>query len=159
MICILSPRLITNWLGHIERKLNGLIKVKRLETINVCGGDVLKVIEHNQLDSFGEVYFSEIQGGFVKAWKKHSQMTLRLVVPAGMVRFVFFDSEGKKKLHDETIGRENYSLITVLPNIWFGFKGIGYGTNLVMNIADIMHEPDEVERLGIEDIAFDWSGS
>ena len=133
-----------------------MIEVKKLEQIDVPGGDVLKVANLHELDKFGEVYFSEIRGGFIKAWKKHSQMTLRLVVPVGMVRFVFFDKGAKRKLHDVSIGRDNYSLITVPPGIWFGFRGISFDLNLVMNIADIVHDPKEVERLDIDAIEFNW---
>jgi dTDP-4-dehydrorhamnose 3,5-epimerase len=46
--------------------------------------------------------------------------------------------------------------LTVPPGIWFGFEGLENNDNLVLNIADIPHEPDEVERMGIEAIDFDW---
>ena len=42
------------------------------------------------------------------------------------------------------------------PGIWFGFRGISFDLNLVMNIADIVHDPNEVERLDLDAIEFNW---
>ena len=68
----------------------------------------------------------------------------------------FFDNlEGNKNIID--IGSENYCRITVLPGIWFGFKGLNSPSSLILNIADIPHEPNEIERKEIQAINFDWS--
>ena len=32
------------------------------------------------------------------------------------------------------------------PGIWFGFQGISEGTALLLNIANIEHSPEEIER-------------
>jgi hypothetical protein len=45
------------------------------------------------------------------------------------------------------IGENNYVRITVPPGIWFGFKGEYAPKSLVLNLASITHDPDEVERL------------
>ena len=47
------------------------------------------------------------------------------------------------------IGENNYKRLTVSPNIWFGFKGIGKKINLVVNISDIVHDPKESKKLPI----------
>ena len=60
--------------------------------------------------------------------------------------FVFFDKGAKRKLHDVSIGRDNYSLITVHPVSGLDLEA-SVLLNLVMNIADIVHDPNEVERL------------
>jgi dTDP-4-dehydrorhamnose 3,5-epimerase len=83
-------------------------------------------------------------------------MTLNLIVPSGSVKFVFFDKTFKK-LTSLVIGDENYSRITVPPGIWFGFMGVGPGLNLILNIADIEHDPNEVERMSQSELNFDWS--
>ena len=134
------------------------VSINSLRTIPDERGSIKHMLKCTDkvFTKFGEVYFSEIRGGFIKAWKKHSKMTLRLVVPVGMVRFVFFDKSAKRKLHDVSIGRDKYSLITVPPGIWFGFRGISFDLNLVMNIADIVHDPNEVEQLDLDAIEFNW---
>jgi dTDP-4-dehydrorhamnose 3,5-epimerase len=135
------------------------IQVTPLRRINTPGGDVLKVLmrDEDSYESFGEAYFSEVNAGAIKAWKLHKRMTLNLVVPVGMVRFVFCEETGETPdFRAIEIGAANYARITVRPGIWFGFKGIAPGTSLVLNIADIMHDPEEVERRAVEEINYNW---
>ena len=54
------------------------------------------------------------------------------------------------------IGEKHYSRLTVPPNLWFGFKGTAYGRSLLMNVADLEHNPDEVLRTSISEFIFDW---
>jgi dTDP-4-dehydrorhamnose 3,5-epimerase len=42
----------------------------------------------------------------------------------------------------------------VPPNIWFAFKGVGEGINMLTNIADISHDPNEVLRKELNEIQF-----
>jgi len=133
------------------------IVVTQLKRILVPGGDILQVMKNSDVGytAFGEAYFSQVESGAIKAWKRHSQMTLNLVVPVGNVHFVFIDSDGNKK--EEKLGDGNYVRLTVPPKIWFGFKGVSESTSLLLNIADIEHSPNEVERKGLNDIEYDWS--
>ena len=81
---------------------------------------------------------------------------MNLVVPFGMVRFVFCDMESHAFCEEE-IGVASYVRITVPPGIWFGFQGVDPHDSLVLNISSIPHDPKEVERLPISAILFDWS--
>ena len=45
------------------------------------------------------------------------------------------------------LSRENYRRLTVPPGLWMGFQGMGRGLNLLLNIADIPHDPTECEGL------------
>ena len=47
-------------------------------------------------DAFGEIYFSWVEKNAVKAWKKHTRMSMNLVVPVGLVRFVFYNEINQK---------------------------------------------------------------
>ena len=69
------------------------IQVTPLKRIPVDGGDVLHAIKNGDLGyaGFGEAYFSIVELGTIKAWKRHLRMTLNLVVPVGQVIFVFVD--------------------------------------------------------------------
>lgn len=110
--------------------------------------------------SFGEAYFSWISSGAIKAWKKHLRMTMNVVVPVGNVKFVFryIDLQtGVESFRIEEIGEKNYVRLTVPPGIWFGFQGLSNSQSLVLNIANIPHDPDEVERVSMADCNFRWS--
>ena len=132
------------------------IEVTPLKRISVAGGDVLHAMKCTDpgFVGFGEAYFSIIEKGVVKAWKRHLQMTLNLIVPLGSVRFVFVDGDGR--LREEVIGENGYARLTVPPGIWFGFQGGSSSYSLLLNVADIPHTPDEVERKEINEIEFDW---
>jgi dTDP-4-dehydrorhamnose 3,5-epimerase len=133
------------------------LTITPLARIATTGGDVQHYIraDSDSYEGFGEVYFSHIHKGVIKAWKRHRQMTLNLVVPIGDVRFVFWDEE-RKMFSDESIGDNRYARLTVAPGVWFGFQGIGEGANLVANFADIIHDPNEVDRRDLAAIDFDW---
>ena len=73
--------------------------------------------------------------GAVKAWKYHLRMTLNLVVPVGLVRFVFCSGIRSRSFRAEIVA-DRYCL-TVPPGVWFGFQGISETPSLLMNLADI----------------------
>jgi len=133
------------------------IIVTPLERITVKQGDVLRFMKCSDpgFVSFGEAYFSIINYQAVKGWKRHLRMTLNLVVPFGLVRFAFIDERGSKRF--EISGSERYVRITVPPGIWFAFKGQGAPYSILMNIADITHDPNEIERIAIDNKNLDWS--
>tara|TARA_Y100000589_G_scaffold222041_1_gene209607 strand:+ start:1686 stop:2108 length:423 start_codon:yes stop_codon:yes gene_type:complete len=134
------------------------IELNNLKIIETSGGDVrhfLKSVD-NSYKGFGEIYFSFINKGSIKGWKLHTKMTMNLVVPIGEVGFVFFeDSSSSFKVYK--IGENNYNRLTVPPNIWFGFKGIGLSRNLVVNLSDIIHDPNESKKLNLEKLNFNWN--
>jgi dTDP-4-dehydrorhamnose 3,5-epimerase len=132
------------------------IVVTPLKQIYALGGDVMHAMKCSDTGfvDFGEAYFSKVQAGAVKGWKKHLRMTLNLIVPIGTVRFVFIDDNGG--LREELIGENSYVRLTVPPGIWFGFEGKEKLFSLILNIADIQHTPDEVERKCLEEINFEW---
>lgn len=132
------------------------IQVTPLKRIPVDGGDVLHAIKNGDLGyaGFGEAYFSIVELGTIKAWKRHLRMTLNLVVPVGQVIFVFVDEIGDYRL--ENVGPSRYVRLTVPPGIWFGFKGLSHPISMLMNIANIAHDPSEVERKGLSEIAYKW---
>jgi len=103
------------------------------------------------MTGFGEIYFSEINPGVVKAWKRHHRMTQRLTVPVGRVRFVIFDdrtgSSSRGRLVEIDIGRpELYRLLVIPPLVWYGWKNLAATPSLVANCADLPHEPGEAEQ-------------
>jgi dTDP-4-dehydrorhamnose 3,5-epimerase len=81
------------------------------------------------------------------------------VVPIGQVRFVFrsINANGVEEFRVEEVGLDRYARITVPPGIWFGFKGLQTPQSLILNIANIPHDPNEVERLKLSDINYDWN--
>ena len=136
------------------------ILVTKLDKIETNGGEVLHAIKSSDSGyvSFGEAYFSSIFRGSIRAWKRHKRMTMNLIVPIGEVKFVFrsVGEGGLEEFRVERSGLTDYSRITVPPGIWFGFQGISTAESLVLNVASIQHDPDEVERLPLAGINYEW---
>jgi len=133
------------------------IIVTPLKHIKVEGGDVLHALKNSDssFNGFGEAYFSWITNGSVKAWKCHTKMTMNIIVPVGKVRFVFH-LEGTKEFRVEEIGDNRYIRLSIPPGIWFGFQGISSRQSLVLNIANILHNPNEIKRLNLSEINYEW---
>ena len=99
--------------------------------------------------------FSWVEPGAIKAWKQHLHMTMNLIVPIGTVRFIFYEL-GNSSFREERIGTFSYARLTVPPRIWFGFQGISGAPSLMLNVANMPHDPKEIERKSLEEIRFDW---
>ena len=133
-----------------------------LKIIPVDTGNVLHAMKKGDSGEcgLGEAYFSTVEPGAIKGWKRHQRMTLNLVVPMGEIRFVLFDdrhnSLTKGEFLEEHLSQRNYLRLTVPPGIWVGFKGCGKGMSIALNIADIPHDPYESDRLNLNEIAYDW---
>lgn len=131
-----------------------------LSRIATTGGDVMHAMKQGDAgyDGFGEAYFSCVSADSVKAWKRHMRMTMNVVVPVGQVRFVFrsVNAGGVDEFRVEEIGVDRFVRITVPPGIWFGFQGLGAPHSLVLNIASIPHDPNEVERLALSEVKYVW---
>lgn len=134
------------------------IMVTPLTRVQVAGGDVLHAMKRSDpgYTDFGEAYFSFVEAGAIKAWKRHLRMTLNLVVPVGKVRFVFLDDSGH--VREEQVGKDRYVRLSVPPGIWFGFQGLAALESLLLNVADIVHDPAEVERKALDGFAYAWKG-
>jgi len=134
------------------------VMVTPLAWIETAGGDVLHAMKQTDTSyaGFGEAYFSWVDAGAVKAWKRHARMTMNLVVPIGQVRFVFC-LDGGREFRVEEIGTDRYARITVPAGIWFGFQGLAAPRSLVLNLASIPHDPHEVERRSLADISYGWN--
>lgn len=123
--------------------MKGVIKEK-LKRIPNSKGDIQHAIKSSDdsFSSFGEAYFTRVEKGCIKGWKKHKVMKLNLVVPIGTVTF-FIHDEKLKKTETIVIGEKNYFRLSIEPGLWVAFRGDGEGVNLILNIASIEHDQNE----------------
>ena len=77
---------------NFSNKIDGVI-LSPQKIINTVGGNVLHVIKNQDktFSGFGEAYFSLVNNGVVKGWKRHTKMIMNLVVPIGEIQFVYVD--------------------------------------------------------------------
>lgn len=127
-----------------------------LKQIHHEKGDVFHAMKKSDagFDGFGEAYFSTINKGDIKGWKKHTKMTLNLVVPFGEIEFVVYD-EKNKEFFTTKLSQKNYQRLTVKPNLWLAFRGIG-DKNMLLNLANLEHDPSEAVNKELSDITYEW---
>lgn len=117
-------------------------------------------------EGFGEAYFSTIAHSLVKAWKCHSRMTLNLVCIVGKIHFVLYD--GRKDSSSFGVFMEvtlspdteqTYNRLTIPPGVWMAFIGIADNYSILLNVANILHDPSEQINLPGEEcgITFDFN--
>lgn len=141
------------------------VRVTPLRQIPDERGKVMHMLKVGDpaFQQFGEIYFSCVYPGAIKAWHIHRQMTLNYAVPHGNIKFVLYDDRPKSPTRGEVqeffLGPDHYCLVTVPPLIWNGFKGIGNEMALVANCATMPHTPDEIDRRDPFDpsIPYDWA--
>ncbi|MFC1904255.1 dTDP-4-dehydrorhamnose 3,5-epimerase family protein [Chloroflexota bacterium] len=138
--------------------------VKQLSQITDERGKIMHMLRADEphFEQFGEIYFSVVYPGVVKAWHIHKEMTLNYAVISGMIKLVLYDpredSQTKGEIQELFIGEDNYALVKIPAGVYNGFKGIGTKPAIVANCATIPHRPDEIERLEPfnNDIPYDW---
>jgi dTDP-4-dehydrorhamnose 3,5-epimerase len=142
-------------LGEINSLIEGLF-ITPLKIIRDERGAVMHMLRSDSphFKTFGEIYFSVVNPGVTKGWKRHKQMEQNFAVPQGNMKFVFIDhrenSSTKNAKLEIVIGSENYQLISVPPMIWYSFACVGNQSAMITNCASIPHDPNESETLPLD---------
>ncbi|OGG96598.1 MAG: dTDP-4-dehydrorhamnose 3,5-epimerase [Candidatus Lambdaproteobacteria bacterium RIFOXYD2_FULL_50_16] len=140
------------------------VKITPLRQIPDERGKIMHMLRSTDAHfmEFGEIYFSCVHPGAIKAWHIHTKMTLNYAVPHGRIKFVLHDDREGSPTKGETqevfMGADNYCLVTVPPLVWNGFKGYGPDMAIVANCATLAHDPGEISRRPHDDqaIGYDW---
>jgi len=125
-----------------------------LKKIGHSKGDIFHAIKSSDVgfSGFGEAYFSEIHKDQTKGWKKHTRMTLNIIVAIGAIEFVIYDEESKQYFKT-AISHQNYKRLTIQPGLWVSFTGIE-DRNVLLNVASIEHDPEESVNVVLD--SFDY---
>lgn len=129
------------------------VRLYPLRVIEDARGAVLHMMRTDWpvFEGFGEVYFSEIRPGVLKAWKRHRRTTQHLVVPVGRVEFALHDdrrespSRGRTERHQ--LGRPDaYHLFVIPPLVWYAWRCLSDHPALVANCIAEPHDPSAAEQ-------------
>jgi dTDP-4-dehydrorhamnose 3,5-epimerase len=145
--------------------IDGLL-IKPLKVIRDERGQVMHMMRADDgvFKCFGEVYFSVINPGVIKGWKRHLRKTQHFAVPRGDIRLVIYDdrlhSQTKDEIQEILVGEKDYKLIRIPPMVWYGFACEGKDPAMIVNCCDIAHDPAESEIVPLEDlrIPYSWKG-
>lgn len=140
------------------------VRLHELKQIKVPKGDIFHVLKSVDVgyEGFGEAYFSHIESGNVKGWKRHNNVTLNLVVPVGSVKFIIYDDRKFSKTNGQfreyiLSPMKNYFRLTIKPGLWVAFAGIGKGYSLLLNIIDQVHIPNESDKKELNEIKYNFN--
>ena len=142
--------------------IDGIKIIKKKQIIDERG-KIMHMMRNDDLNftKFGEIYFSYSHPNTIKAWHLHKRMTVNYVCVVGKIKLVLFDdraeSPTKGKLQEIFLTTENYSLVSVPPGIWNGFKSVENKFSIIANCSDIPHESEEMERKPFDDPYFNYS--
>jgi len=134
--------------------IDGMI-ITPLREMADARGSVRHVLRPPMPDCIGEVYFSRVEPGVVKAWHLHSRMTLRYVVAYGRILLGLYDAragsptEGLVMCLRLSDTGADYKMVTIPPGIWNGFRADPDGPDeaaVVLNCPDLPHDPNEIVR-------------
>lgn len=108
------------------------VELQDLAVIPTNGGPVMHMMRPASplFGEIGEVYFSEVEPGCVKAWKCHTRQTQRFAVPVGRLKIVLYDGRPESptygRIMEVLLGRpDNYALLQIPPRVWYGFTAAG----------------------------------
>ena len=126
-----------------------------LKQITHPKGDIFHAMKASDdgFSGFGEAYFSTVNQGEVKGWKKHTEMTLNLVVVIGEIEFVVYDDNS---FYSVKLSKNNYQRLTVEPGLWLAFRGLD-NENMLLNLASIEHDPNESESMSLDSFNYNWN--
>lgn len=146
----------------IPSQIAGVI-ITELRQISDARGAVLHMLRCDapEFTNFGECYFSEVLPGAVKAWKRHRVQTQNLAVPVGYIRFVIYDDRENSatcgNLQVLKLGRPDaYFRLQIPPGLWYGFSCLSVTPALLVNCADLPHDPNESEVRSANDVAIPY---
>jgi dTDP-4-dehydrorhamnose 3,5-epimerase len=138
------------------------VVITSLKIFSIAEGNVMHAMKStdSEFRGFGEAYFSMIAKDAIKAWNCHKKMTINLIVPVGSVRFKLFDDRNGSLTYganqEVILSQDNYCRLTIPPMVWVGFQGMDEKDSVILNIANIPHDPREMIKKKINEIEIDW---
>ena len=149
--------------GRGTRVIEG-VTVKPLRRARDARGSVMKMQESTdpEFKGFGEVYFSTVHPGAVKAWRRSPAWRNYRVVH-GAIRLVLADRRDGSPtcgaIDEIEMGEEHDVLVQIPPGVWSGLVGLGTCEAIVCDLTDRPHAAAAVERLEPDDaaIGYDWN--
>jgi dTDP-4-dehydrorhamnose 3,5-epimerase len=145
--------------------IDGVV-VKELGPIRDDRGELCEILRSDDplFERFGQVYYTTVKPGVVKAWHFPRKQTDHLVTigpPAVIVLADGLDgSPTKGEVMELTAGREAPVLIKIPPGIYHGFTAAGDEDAVILNIPTEVYNRDEPDEFRLDpfdnDIPFDW---
>lgn len=142
--------------------ISGVLVVPKRKLFDDRGG-IFHMLRNDdkEFQKFGEIYFSKIHPGVIKAWHHHSRMTLNYLVVSGSIQLGLWDGRKDSPTYGKQqtvyMDESNSQLVVVPFGVWNGFKGLGPTSSVVANCASEVHDPEEITRKPHNDPMFGYN--
>ena len=143
------------------------VTVKDLKLIADERGFLMEILRSDDplFQRFGQAYVTSAYPGVVKAWHYHTRQTDYFCVLAGMAKVVLYDARQDSPTHGEIsefyLGEQARRLLVIPPLVYHGFKNIGEGLCLLLNLPTETYDyaqPDEYRAVPHGGpVPYDWS--
>jgi dTDP-4-dehydrorhamnose 3,5-epimerase len=106
--------------------------------------------------------------GVVKGWHRHKEHGDRMMCVSGTARVVVAHRRGDEhadagalvtmwyETHEFIIGPLSPKVVVIPPGWWHGFQALGGRECIIINAPDMPYDPDDEERIDIDEIPFEW---
>lgn len=141
------------------------LSLSPLKQITDTRGALLHYLKKSDtlFNGFAEAYYSKINSGIVKGWKRHHRIHQHFTVPHGTVKMVVYDNRPDSPSHgivEEIVldDSSNYRLLVMPPMLWYSFKCESEHTAILANIITEMHDASESDNLPLDntEIPYHW---
>ncbi len=139
------------------------LKITPLKQIKDERGKIMHMLRSDSkiFEKFGEIYFSTVNPGFIKAWHLHKEATLNYVCIKGKVKLVLYDDRKKSstngKFQELILSPDDYFLTTIPPLVWNGFKSLDKSESIIANCISLPHNEKEMVRKDPKDSYFKYN--
>jgi dTDP-4-dehydrorhamnose 3,5-epimerase len=143
------------------------VEVRQLRFLPDERGYLMEILrsDWDEYETFGQVYVTAAYPGVVKGWHYHKLQTDHFACIHGMSKVVLYDRREGSPTYGEVneffIGERNPCLIKIPSEVVHGFKGIGEGVALIVNVPTELYNYDEPDEYRLpydtDEIPYDWS--
>lgn len=143
-----------------------IVSLRRIEDERGAVFQMLKATDPHFV-GFGEIYFSSVFPGVVKAWKNHRRLTANYACIHGKIKLVLWDDRSGSNTRGTVMevflapAQDDYNLVVISPGIWHGFQGVSQPVAILANCASEPSDPAELDRVGPESdaIPYRWGAA
>jgi len=142
------------------------VTARELKPIRDDRGELCEILRSDDplFERFGQVYYTVVKPGVVKAWHFHKKQTDHLVTigPPAVIALsdAREDSPTNGEVMEFTAGREAPMLIKVPPGVYHGFTAAGDEDAVILNVPTEVYNYDDPDEFRLDpfdnDIPFDW---
>ena len=105
------------------------------------------------IDPIVQVHLTTTLPGRVRAWGLHRMSVDRLFVVSGLVKIVVFDGRNGSptfgRFNEFTVSEKNPGLLLIPPDLYHGWKNIGVGEAIIINMPTQMYNYESPDALDL----------